>query len=155
MRNISLPRGQRGIAEIISFMLVFSALFGFTAYVLVVQGRQAGMRASGLIDVMRDAQKRQNQLLSLTYSTYNGTTLEVYLFNYGSQGAEVTNVWVDGAEENFEFFYPPEVGNGPLPTEDNLLPSHKLILIKVHDVSPPYSFVLLTESNSLYSWVVG
>lgn len=76
---------HRGVAEIVGFLIVTTALFGFTTYVLVVKGQQAGQRAQGLIDIMRDAEQRQGELLSYVYAENDNGQIKVYLYNYGTE----------------------------------------------------------------------
>ena len=144
--------GQRGVASIIAFLICVSALFGFTTYVLSVQGRRAGYQARGLIDVMRDSQKRLNQLPCLVYSYVDAKEddLHAYLYNYGTEGVWVENVWMNG-----HLVSPADVG------WSNPLRPGELKLLTVSNVSSYASgegsstLVVLTRSNTLYSWEVG
>lgn len=54
---------KQGAAEIIGFLIITVALFGTATYVLVANAQKAETRAQGLIDIMRDAEMRQGELL--------------------------------------------------------------------------------------------
>lgn len=62
---------ERGVSSVVAFLLIMSALIAFGGYALAVKGRQAGTRASGLVDAMRQAEKRQQQLLTFVHAYEN------------------------------------------------------------------------------------
>jgi len=69
MSRRSLPREERGVSEIIGFLIITVALFGTVTYVLVANAQKAETKAQGLIDVMREAEARQGELLSYVHTS--------------------------------------------------------------------------------------
>lgn len=55
---------------------------------------RAEVETWGIVDAVRAAEHRQAQLLSLVYYGGNANTLRVYVFNYGSEDAEIDRVWL-------------------------------------------------------------
>jgi hypothetical protein len=89
MRAKNLFGDRRGVAQIIGFLIVTTALFGIVTYVLVAKGQQAEMKAQGLIDVMREAEARQREFISLVYAENDGGQIKVYLYNYGTENVRL------------------------------------------------------------------
>ncbi len=150
---------EKGVSSVIAFLLVISAFFGTMSYVLIHKEREARATAQGLIEAMRKAEKRQEQLLSVTYVQENLSidVLDAYIYNYGQRKAEVDKLWVDGNEvDPADLSFLDMDGD----STDNGIPSHKLIDIRVEDVSSytsgsdNYALVFLTESDALYSYYV-
>ncbi len=60
---------SRGVSEIIGFLIITAALFGVVSYVLVAESQHAETKAQGLIDVMREAEQRQGELLTYVHAS--------------------------------------------------------------------------------------
>lgn len=142
---------ERGIASAIGFLLVLMAVIAGGSILFASWGRTTQTRATGLIDAMRDAEERQNQLLSFVYSDNNAGNLNVYLFNYGSVEAVVDRVWADGNEVAPSNWSIREIGGTEL---DNRLPPREIVKLIIRNGSGTDNLVTLTESNALYSWRV-
>lgn len=142
-----IEQSERGVASIIGFLIIMGALIGFSTVVLTGWGRSASSRASGLIDVMRQAEQRQKQLVTLVYSWEDSSGIHAYLFNYGSVEAVVDRVWLGTGD----------VANEVDPTfssTDYLLPPKKLVEMVVENPPEGNKLVILTESDTLYSWEI-
>ncbi|MBC7218611.1 MAG: hypothetical protein H5T49_00535 [Hadesarchaea archaeon] len=81
MSRKSLLREKRGFSEIIGFLIITVALFGTVTYVLFANAQKAGVRAQGLIDVMREAEARQGELLSNVYISSAGGLVFVWSYS--------------------------------------------------------------------------
>lgn len=159
MRNFSSD--QRGISSIVGFLLVVVMLVGFGSYVLAVKGRQVGIRAEGLVDAMRQAEKRQQQLLTFVHAHENSATeeLRTHFYNYGTGKINLDKLWVNGQEVlSADITFEGASGTSP----ENVFYARKLTVVvvkNIHSYAPSslenYAFTFLTESNSLYSYLVG
>lgn len=153
MKIKRLNLSQRGVSEIISGLIMISALFGFTTFVLVHKARQGQMQAEGLIDVMREAEERQSQLIDFLYAEERGGDLHVYISNYGWENAAVERGWVAGESVTDWNIY--TVDGTPT---DNVIPRESFVEMVVRDLpsgrAEEYAFAFLTESNSIYKWMV-
>jgi len=65
----NLLRESRGVSEIIGFLIITAALFGVATYVLVAESQHAGVKAQGLMDVIREAELRQGELLTYVHAS--------------------------------------------------------------------------------------
>jgi hypothetical protein len=155
-RTAGLFGEQRGVAEIVGFLIVTSALFGIVTYVLVVKGQQAGLKAQGLIDVMREAEARQREFISLVYAENDNGQIKVYLYNYGTenvgenarffiQGREVFPLRTDGhiykdADATTKTLY------------DSIPPSRLVEIIFLDNFGKEFYLTVLTEHRRVYCW---
>jgi hypothetical protein len=83
-----LLRDRRGLSELIGFLIIMTAFVSAVTYILVVRGRQEATRAQGIVDTLREMERRQGELLSLVHaerSPENENLLLLYLYNYGSE----------------------------------------------------------------------
>lgn len=149
-----LKLDERGVSTIVSGLIIMSALFGFTTYVLASKARQGQMRTQGLIDVMRGAEKRQAQLVDFSYAEEEGGDLLVYLSNYGWEDAVIEKVWIDGnsvSEGNWRVKF---AGSSTETSGENTLPERKLVYVEVDGKAGVDIFAFLTKTNSVYKWEV-
>jgi len=151
---MSLFKEQRGVAEIIGFLIVTTALFGAVTYVLAVKGQQAEQQAQGLIDVMREAEMRQGELISYVYTTDDENYLKVYLYNYGAENVELSRVFIQGKEAENNWSYKDAVENG---ATYNSIPPSKLVEITFPITSPSplengFYLTILTKHRGVYCW---
>lgn len=152
LRDLRLD--ERGVSTIVSGLIMMSALFGFTTYVLVHKARQGQMRAEGLVDVMRQAEKRQAQLVDFSYTEKRDGDLHVYLSNYGWEDAVIKNVWIDGdliSEGNWRVKL---ARSDDVTPGENTLPKRELVYVEVDGEGGGGIFAFLTKSNSVYKWEV-
>jgi hypothetical protein len=150
--------GRRGVSTVIGFLIVMTALIGFTTCVLAAQGKVAGRRALGLMDLMRQAERRQNQLISFVYSENSSDNLRVYLYNFGSQEALAENIWLSGRPvDNSDILFEQAAGSGWTIDPERRLPPNALTRVTIKNLWK-YSlgyFALLTDTDCLYAWRVG
>lgn len=149
-----LSLDQRGISVVVSSLIVMSALFGFTTFVLVHKARQGQRRAEGLIDTMRDAEKRQSQLIDFSYAENQGSDLHVYLSNYGWENAVIEKVWIDGNSVSEGNWRVKLAGSGNTTSGKNTLPKREFVYVEGDGKAGGDVFAFLTESNSVYKWRV-
>jgi hypothetical protein len=135
-------------------MLVFFIFLTIGSYALTQQAQVTGARTRGLLDMIRDAEKRQKQLVEFVHSYENEGNLLVYLYNYGSIDARVERVWVAGEEPRSWEVYDASSWEDL----ENALPPQTMVCVKISGWSwgeaLENTLVLLTESNSIYKWVI-
>jgi len=154
---MSLFKEQRGVAEIIGFLIVTTALFGAVTYVLAAKGQQAGQQAQGLIDIMREAEARQGELISYAYAENNQENVKVYLFNYGTENVgENARFFTQGREnqalKHDDNHIYKDAATGAL---YNSIPPNRLVEIILP--KPPeneFYLTVLTKHRGVFSWRV-
>jgi len=94
-----LRRDQRGVSEALSAIMILviigAAAFG---YYEITRGTTESQQA-GLIDMLAASEHRSAQLLTLVYQAENRAagTLKAYVYNYGTEDAELVRTFIDNA----------------------------------------------------------
>lgn len=151
MRGFGLD--QRGVSEIISGLIMISALFGLTTFVLVHKAQQGSMRAEGLVTAMEQAERRQAQLIDFSYADEQGGDLRVYLSNYGWENAKIDRVWVGGTPLDDGDWTVRRATTGA--NTGGELPKREFCYVKVpnfddYTSQDKFPFAILTKSDAIY-----
>lgn len=122
-----------------------------TAYALWAM--QSGHRqAMSITDVIRAAETRQRQLLSLTYAYRDGQRglVHLYIYNFGSQDANVLKLFVGNSTKNqYQEITDPKVIGRVLPAKGG-----PYELAFTCGVTDPVDILLLTAEGGIFIWRV-
>lgn len=140
---------SRGVSEILGAIVVFGIMLtSSVAYLSIELGRAKG-EVAGITDMVRAAEHRQAQLLSLVYYAENRDLglLRVYVFNYGTESAVIERFFLDGEEVS------------PLSTRDAFTgipcdavePKSMVELTFSLPVENTFDFTLVTKWRAVYS----
>jgi len=141
---------DRGVSEILGAILVFAVVFASSVAYLSVEMRRAKGEVAGITDLVRAAEHRQAQLLSLVYYSENRETglLRVYIFNYGTENAEVYQMYI-GTERVEALAVRDSFTGAPLDS----LPPRTLAEISLQAPTENiFDFTLVTRWKAVYSW---
>jgi hypothetical protein len=133
-------------------------VFGFSMFYMMWSTREVELQTWGIVDAVRAGEHRQNQLLSYVYHGENAVTntLRVYMFNYGSESAEIDRLYLHaiGTQPATRSYYLHNAITGEV--LENVVPPKTLVRFTFPDIAPDnYWFTLVTEWKAVYSWRLG
>lgn len=110
--------------------------------------QQASQQTMSVTDLIRAAERRQSQLLSLTYCYKQGNRLRLYLYNYGTQESTPKLILVNGQVVSNPAMKDVSTGDAC----DTIAPRSLVELTLQAFGSSPFEVVVLTEQGAVYSW---
>ena len=81
-------RGRRGVSEVLGAIVIAVLVLSMSASYVLLEMERSGRETYSIIDLIRKAEKRQKQLLSLIYYQKKGSDLKIYIYNYGEEPSE-------------------------------------------------------------------
>jgi len=149
---------RRGVSDLIAVLVTTFIVFGFSTFYMISSVRGTELQTWGIVDAVRAGERRQNQLLSYVYHGENAVTntLRVYVFNYGSESAEIDRLYLHaiGTQPATRSYYLHNAITGEV--LENAVPPKTLVRFTFPDVAPDnYWFTLVTRWRAVYSWRLG
>lgn len=94
----SFSRNERGISEVVTVLLLTGLITSFAYFFLSASTRTVQSETSGVVDVIRAAGHRQNQLLSVILSQKSGDNKSenVYMYAYGTEDVQIRAFYLNG-----------------------------------------------------------
>ena len=80
-------RDKRATSEVLGAILIAIIVMGMSATYIMLEAGRSTKETMGIVDLIRAAERRQKQLLSLTYYNKQGSNLKLYLYNYGEEAS--------------------------------------------------------------------
>ncbi|RLI30423.1 hypothetical protein DRO51_05095, partial [Candidatus Bathyarchaeota archaeon] len=87
---------RRAVSEVVGVLLVAAIIVAASVAYLTYGVHSMGSQSSALSDAMRQAQRRANILLSLTYYEKRVHFIHLYIYNYGTLDTEIDQLYVGG-----------------------------------------------------------
>lgn len=90
---------RRGVSEVLGAILIAVMVISMSTAYALWAGQSGQRQAMSMADVIRAAERRQRQLLSLTYAYRDGQgRVHLYIYNYGSEASTVSRLFVGSQE---------------------------------------------------------
>jgi len=89
-------RSKRGVSEVLGAILIALIVAAMSATYVMMEASQSAKKTMSIVDLIRAAEKRQKQLLSLTYYYKQNNSLKLYIYNYGEEDSTPKLLLVDG-----------------------------------------------------------
>jgi hypothetical protein len=86
--------GRRAVSEILGAILVAVITVAISVVYASAGAHTAESQALSMVDVIRAAERRQRQLLSLTYWYLEGSNLHLFIYNYGNENSTIKALFV-------------------------------------------------------------
>jgi hypothetical protein len=134
---------KRAVSEIAGAVLVAMITIAMSVTYVVAGRSVAQSQTLSMVDLIRAAERRQRQLLSLTYYYKHGDNLDLYLYNYGNENATIKKLFVG----NFEVTDSRVIGLTVVPKE------LKYVTFGCNQ-SGSLDVLLLTEEGGIFIWKI-
>lgn len=90
---------RRGVSEVLGAILIAVMVISMSTAYALWAGQASQRQAMSIADIIRAAERRQRQLLSLTYAYRDGQSrVHLYVYNFGSEASTVSRLFVGGQE---------------------------------------------------------
>jgi len=142
---------RRAVSEIVGVLLVAAIIVAASATYLTYGVQTTSSQSSALTDAMRQAQRRVNILLSLTYYEKKGHSIHLYIHNYGTLDTKIDQLYVGG--DRVHVFWVKDMDTGDL--IGHRIPAGKLVeLYFTRNLSGEVDIFLVTEELATFSWKI-
>lgn len=142
----------RAVSEVVGVLLVVAIIVAASVAYLTYGVHSMGSQSSALTDAMRQAQKRSQILLSLTYYEKKGNTIHLYIYNYGILDAKIDQLYVQG--NRITAFTVKDMDTGQV-ISGKKIPAGKLVdLYFTRNLSGEVEIFLVTEELATFSWKI-
>lgn len=141
--------GDRAVSEVISALIIAAIIIIGTAVYVGVAGQRISLEASSLANMVWKAQRRQGEMLSLTYSHPSGDQLKLYIYNYGKVHVKPIRLYINGIQKSFTLI---DAVSGESIGE---IAPEQLALLSVRKYgNSPYEIIIVTETGSTFTWKI-
>jgi len=90
--------GRRGASEVLGALFIALIVVAMSAAYVMAGRSMAQSQTLSMIDIIRAAERRQRQLLSLTYAYRDGSgNLHLFIYNYGSETSTPDRLYAAGS----------------------------------------------------------
>jgi len=141
---------RRGVSEVLSAILIAVIVMGMSISYTLFEMERSERQTMSLIDLIRGAEIRQKQLLSLIYYYEEGGVLKVYIYNFGDVPSTPKRIFTDREVPLSEVTIK-DPSSGEL--YDTILPK---TLVEIALPAPAeagiFTLVILTEKGGIFSW---
>jgi hypothetical protein len=80
-------KAKRGVSEVVGAILIAVIVLGMSFSWAAMEASRSNEQTTSIVDMMKSAEKSQQQSLSLTYYYEQGTDLNLFLYNYGTENS--------------------------------------------------------------------
>ena len=145
-------RGRRGVSEVLGAIVIAVLVLGMSASYVLLEMERSGREMYSIIDLIRKAEKRQKQLLSLIYYQKKGSDLKLYIYNYGEEPSTPQRILAD-REVPLSSVSMKNMDTGK---KCNSIPPKTLVELTIKPVPSPDSFtlVIITREGGVFSWKI-
>jgi hypothetical protein len=140
---------RRAASEIVGAILIAIITASISVAYAFWGGTAVSQQASSIVDVIRQATSRQRQLLSLLHAR-RGTSLELYICNYGTEPSTPERVYVNGQLGSFQLY------DMVSKTSCDAINPKRIVRLTLSDPgTPTVDVILVTNCGGIYTWTVG
>jgi len=144
-------RGRRGVSEVLGAIVIAVLVLGMSASYVLLEMERSGREMYSIIDLIRKAEKRQKQLLSLIYYQKQGGNLKVYIYNYGEEPSTPQRILAD-REVPLSSVSMKNMDTGK---KCNSIPPKTLVeLTMPAPASTSFTLVIITREGGIFSWKI-
>lgn len=80
-------KGKRGVSEVVGAMLIAVIVLAMSMSWVALEAGRSTEQTTSIVDMIRAAEKSQQQSLSLAYYYKQGSNLNLFLYNYGTENS--------------------------------------------------------------------
>ena len=143
---------RRGVSEVLGAIVMAVLVLGMTASYVLLEMERSGRETHSIIDLIRKAEKRQKQLLSLIYYQRSGGSLKVYIYNYGDEASTPQRILTD-REVPLSQISMKNMDAGEMCSS---IPPKTLVELTLPDpASSNFTLVIITREGGVFSWRIG
>ena len=143
---------RRAVSEVVGVLVVAAIIVAASVAYLTYGVHSMGSQSSALSDAMRQAQRRANILLSLTYYEKSGGTIHLYIYNYGILDAKIDQLYVQG--NRITAFTVKDMDTGQVISGKKIPASRLVDLYFTRNLSGEVDIFLVTRELATFSWKI-
>ena len=144
-----MSKSRRGASEVLGAVLIAVIVMAMSATYVVFEAERSTRETMGIVELIRAAEKRQKQLLSLTYYHKQGNSLKLYIYNYGEEPSTPKMVLTDQEVPLSSI----SMRNMDTGAACNSIPPKTLVEIALPAPDPAtFTLALFTDEGGFYSW---
>jgi len=144
---------RRGVSEVLGAIVIAILVLGMTASYVLLEMERSGRETHSIIDLIRKAEKRQKQLLSLIYYQRSGGNSKVYIYyNYRDEVSTPQRILTDREVPLSEV----SMKNMDAGEACSSIPPKTLVELTLPDpASSNFTLVIITREEGVFSWRIG
>ena len=143
---------RRAVSEVVGVLLVAAIIVAASVAYLTYGVHSMSSQSSALTDAMRQAQKRSQILLSLTYYEKKGNTIHLYIYNYGILDAKIDQLYVQG--NRITAFTVKDMDTGQVISGKKIPASRLVDLYFTRNLSGEVDIFLVTGELATFAWKI-
>jgi len=144
-------RDRRGVSEVLGAIVIAVLVLSMSASYILLEMERSGKETYSIIDLIRKAEKRQKQLLSLIYYQKKGDNLKLYIYNYGEEPSTPQRILAD-REVPLSSVSMKNMDTGK---KCNSIPPKTLVeLTMPAPASTSFTLVIITREGGIFSWKI-
>ena len=144
-------RCRLGVSEVLGAIVITILVLGVSASYILLGMERSGGETLSIIELIRRAERRQNQLLSLIYYQRQNGDLKVYIYNYGDEPSTPKRIFAD-REIPLSKISIKNMDTGDL--IGNIPPKTLVELTMPSPSTEDFILVLITEEGGIFSWKI-
>jgi|GEM_PF-3783786 len=142
-------KSKRGASEVLGAVLIAVIVMAMSATYVMFEAEKSTRETMGIVELIRAAEKRQKQLLSLTYYYKQGNDLKLYIYNYGEESSTPKMILTDQEVPLSSI----SMRNMDTGAACNNIPPKTLVEITLPAPSQStFTLALFTDEGGFYSW---
>jgi hypothetical protein len=144
-----MSKGKRGASEVLGAIIITVIVMAMSATYVMLEAGRSTRETMGIVELIRAAEKKQKQLLSLTYYYKQGSSLKLYIYNYGDETSTPKMILI---EQEVPLS---SVSMRNMDTDDTCNNIPPKILVEIALPAPDqstFTLALFTEEGGFYSW---
>jgi len=142
---------RRAASEMLGAVLIAVITIAMSAAYVMAGSSMAQSQALSMVDLIRAAERRQRQLLSLTYAHRDGSNLYLYIYNYGSEASTPDKLYIGDAACPHSIYqeYGGTVGNGRIDPKE-------LVVLKttINPLLSQFDVIFTTKEGGIFIWKI-
>ena len=144
-------RGRRGVSEVLGAIVIAILVLGMSVSYVLLEMERAGRETYSIIDLIRKAEKRQKQLLSLIFYQKKGGSLKVYIYNYGDEYSTPQRILTD-KEVSLSSVSMKNMDTGA--AVSSIPPKTLVELTMPAPSTDSFTLVIITGEGGVFSWKI-
>lgn len=144
-------RGRRGVSEVLGAIVIAVLVLSMSVSYVLFEIERSGRETLSIIELIRKAEKRQKQLLSLIYYQKKGSDLKVYIYNYGEEASTPQRILTD-REVPLSSVSMKNMDTGQACSS---IPPKTLVELTMPAPSADsFTLVIITDEGGVFSWKI-
>jgi len=140
---------RRGVSELVSAVVLIAIVLAAMALFMYFFSVSHSARMISIRDILEGRKNRENELLSILYTSYNSNTIKIYVYNYGEASIKISEIYVGSSEVSFKIY---DAYNNALVSE--IYPKRPYIISITVSINGPTKVLIITDSGNIYSITV-